>query len=64
MNNAVAEKSRLFQKIDNPLVTYELLALMGRQVFMPGDRLTNEGEIEAVLYIILNGSVQVLCLGQ
>jgi CRP-like cAMP-binding protein len=33
---------------------------MDRLVFMPGDRITNEGEMEPHMYILLKGSVQVV----
>jgi CRP-like cAMP-binding protein len=31
---------------------------------MPGDRITNEGEIELTMYILLKGSVQVVKLNE
>jgi CRP-like cAMP-binding protein len=59
MNKSVTVTSKFFAQINDPLVVFDLLGQMGREVFMPGDRIMSEGEVEPILYILLKGSVQV-----
>jgi hypothetical protein len=58
MNYNVTRTSKFFKHLD-AVATFDLLNEMDRIVFMPGDCIINEGELDRQLYILLKGSVQV-----
>lgn len=58
MNAEVCRSSGFFKNI-NPIATFELFNEMERIVFIPGDRIIQEGELDLFMYILLKGRVQL-----